>query len=436
VVVGLSLAVAGSRDGGIEQWQPNVLTVGVLMAWLCSFALAPALAPFAVRWIERVPWLQRGPARVAVANLATETRRTSTVLTANGAGVGMAFTLGSIFPGMAESAHELTLDSAGGRVSVSTLAPNNTAVIDAKVPPDVEAALSRLPAVARIEHEYFASFDHPDAGFMALTTTDGETSHFEVLRGLGGKEALAAGKVMIGPAFARELDLGPGDDFELPGRFGPVAFVVGGIWQDPDSIGKSITMPPDLFARVVGIRPSTRLLAVPQPGVSPEQLAETIRTAQLAPNLKVHDPEQLGGEFAKDFSTFLDPFWLLARGLLVVAFIATASTLLLAGVKRRAEHGLLAAVGMPPGDLARMVLVEAGLFGVLGTACGVVGGTIGLVAFSLGSTALSGLTIPFHFAIAPLLLYGFIATAFVLLGAGLPAWRTSRLDPVVALRYE
>jgi lipoprotein-releasing system permease protein len=122
--------------------------------------------------------------------------------------------------------------------------------------------------------------------------------------------------------------------------------------------------------------------------------------------------------------------------MLVVAFIATASTLLLAGVKRRAEHGLLAAVGMPPGDLGRMVLVEAGLFGVLGTMCGFVAGLLGLVTFSIASTSMTGLTIPFHLDLTPLLVYGLIATAFVLAGAALPAWRTSRLDPVMALRYE
>jgi ABC-type antimicrobial peptide transport system permease subunit len=278
--------------------------------------------------------------------------------------------------------------------------------------------------------------DHPKLGPIALAATDGEQPHFDLLRGVDGAEAIREGKVMIGPAFARDLDLRPGDSFELTGRSGPVSLVVGGIWQNPDTIGKSVTMSTVQFVHIAGIHPAARLLAVPTPGTTPTQLAKTILDAHLASNLKAFDPDKLADQFASDFSTFLDPFWLLARGLLVVAFIATASTLLLAGVKRRAEHGLLAAVGMPPGDLAQMVLVEAGLFGLLGTFCGLVGGTIGLIAFSMGSTALSGLTIPFHFSIAPLLLYGFIATAFVLVGAGLPAWRTARLDPVIALRYE
>jgi lipoprotein-releasing system permease protein len=174
---------------------------------------------------------------------------------------------------------------------------------------------------------------------------------------------------------------------------------------------------------------------VPKPGVTPEAVATEAR-GLVGANAKVFSPDELSAEFVRDFQTFLTPFWLLARGLLIVAFIATASTLLLAGVKRRAEHGLLAAVGMPPGDLARMVLIEAGVFGVLGTLGGLISGLAGLATFSMASTVLTGLAIPFHPKLLPLLVYGTIATACVVAGAALPALRTARLDPITALRYE
>jgi len=235
---------------------------------------------------------------------------------------------------------------------------------------------------------------------------------------------------------ARILHLQPGQSFTIPGRNGPVALVVGGIWASPDTLGRSITMSQDVFESIVGPRPADWVFAVPQPGIPPSQLADSIRAAHLAANAKVFDPEGLVTELSHDFEGFVAPFNLLARGLLVVAFIATASTLLLAGVKRRAEHGLLAAVGMPPGDLGRMVLVEAGLFGILGTLCGLVAGLLSLAAFCLASASLTGLYIPFNVSLVPLLTSGGVATVCVLAGAALPAWRTSKLDPVVALRYE
>ena len=339
-------------------------------------------------------------------------------------------------PGMVDGAHRLADDDARGRVIVGTLKPNNTAAIDSKVSPELQAKLSQLPGVAGIQHNYWASLDLPGVGQIGIPTTDGRSPQFEVFRGVGVDEALARGQFMIGSGLARALHLRPGDSFDIPGRFGNVSLVVGGIWAAPDELGKSVTVSYDAFQTIVGPRPAGSVFLVPTPGVSAARLADTVRSARLADNLKVWDTDQLAAEFAHDFKGFLVPFWLLARGLLIVAFIATASTLLLAGVKRRAEHGLLAAVGMSPGDLGRMVLVEAGLFGVLGTLSGLSGGLVSLLAFSLASSTLTGLTIPFHLNLVPLLVYGPIATAFVFAGAALPAWRTSRLDPVVALRYE
>jgi len=49
---------------------------------------------------------------------------------------------------------------------------------------------------------------------------------------------------------------------------------------------------------------------------------------------------------------------------------------------------------------------------------------------------LFGLHAPFRLALDAPLLYGAVALATVLLGAALPAWRTSRLEIVEALQYE
>jgi putative ABC transport system permease protein len=436
VVIGLTMAWLGSRHHGLESWAPTVLVAGIFMAWIAAFPLPPSAAPFLVRWIEKVPVLQRGPARVAVSNFATEARRTSTVLMAVGAAVGMAAMLGGVLPGMRDGARRLTADTAHGRVMVTTLTPNNNGAVDAKLSPQVQESLTHIPGVARVEHVVHSNIELNGVGLIALSAGDGDTKGFDVYQGESLEEARQRGHVMLGPALARALDLKPGANFTIPGRFGPVSLTVGGIWAAPDTLGRSITTTLDVFERIAGHQPVDWVLLVPEAGLSPAALADRVRAAGLAPNLMVFDPDELTTELAHDFEGFIAPFTVLTKGLLVVAFIATASTLLLAGVKRQAEHGLLAAVGMPPGDLGRMILVEAGLFGVIGTLCGLFGGVVSLMAFCLASTTMTGLYIPFHLDPMPLLTSGLIATAFVLAGAALPAWRTSRLDPVVALRYE
>ena len=438
VLCGASLALAwsGARDGALEGWQPTALYIGIVLSFLGSFRLIPAFTPFLVRGIERIRLFQRGPARIAASNLLSEGRRTSVVVTAVGSAVGMAFVLSGVLPGMSKGAARTTQQTAYGRVFVSTLTPNNTSAIDAKVSPAVEAQLAQVPGVARIEHQYWTNFDYPGLGPVGISSTDGKQHEYALYQGANAEDAIARGEVMIGPGLARSLHLRPGSHFDVDGRFGTVTMVVGGIWKSPDNLGRNITISSTLRDQLIGPRPPSSLLLVPAPGVPPQQLASTIRAAHLADNLKVWDNDQLSAEYTESFKGFLTPFWLLARGLLAVAFIATASTLLLAAVKRRAEHGLLAAVGMPPGDLGRMVLVEAGLFGILGTLNGLVGGLVSLEAFSLASATLTGLDIPFSMNFAALIGYGALATVFVLAGAALPAWRTSRLDPVVALRYE
>jgi putative ABC transport system permease protein len=434
--LGLALAWIGARDGSLERWQPNAILAGIMLAFVCGFALPPALAPAILRRLAKMPVLDRGPARVAMAGLVSETRRTSAVLMAVGAAVGMSFTLGNVFPGMALGARDITRQTAYDRVMVTTLPPNNSSGIDAKIAPDVQDALAGLPGVAALEHQYHANMDFPGVGSVGLTATDGMVARFPLYDGVDGTTAFARGQVMLGPALARDLSLRPGDTFTVPGRYGPRDLVVGGIWQAPDELGRSISMRVPQFQQIAGVHPPDWLMLVPQPGVTPAELAHTVRAANLADNLKVFDPAALEVEYTSNFKGFLTPFWLLARGLLAVAFVATVSTLLLSGVQRRREHGLLAAVGMGPGDLGRMVLVEAGIIGVVGTVLGALCGAVGLAAFSLASASLTGLAIPFRLSVAPLLLYGGIATACVVAGAAFPAWRTSRLNPVTALRYE
>ena len=174
----------------------------------------------------------------------------------------------------------------------------------------------------------------------------------------------------------------------------------------------------------------------PAPGVTLEELDRRIESANLDPDLMSRTPPELADEFKRSIGGFVTPFTALQRGMLIVALIAVTSTLLLVGVQRRREHGLLIAVGLPPAGLGRMVLAEAGIVGIAASVLGTIAGLATYVAMMWVSPLFTGLAAPFSFDFATPLVYGGIGLVFVLLGAALPAWRTARLDPAVALRYE
>lgn len=67
---------------------------------------------------------------------------------------------------------------------------------------------------------------------------------------------------------------------------------------------------------------------------------------------------------------------------------------------------------------------------------GTIAGIATYVAMIWVSPLFTGLSAPFRFDLVAPLVYGGAGLVFVLIGAALPAWRTARLDPAVALRYE
>jgi predicted permease len=129
------------------------------------------------------------------------------------------------------------------------------------------------------------------------------------------------------------------------------------------------------------------------------------------------------------------------RSAVTLLSVFAAMALALAGVglfglirfnvsERTQEIGVRMALGASRGDVLRMVLGESLRLALLGVAGGLLSAfalTRVLTSLLYGVTA----TDPLTFAGTALLL-----TAVALLAAGVPAWRATRVDPLVALRYE
>lgn len=288
----VAAAWLGHRGGALEPWQPIVLWSSLGVGVLLSFRLPPRLVGPALEHLRGRRSFGTGPARVALDNLLSTPKRTASVAAAVGAPVVMAVLIGCIVPGIAASAHHLSEQESAGHVYVSTVGTSNTGGVDARVPPLLEQRIASLPGVAHLEHTYLAVLHHPATKAIELDGIDGTVPSYSVHRGVDGPTALAAGRVMIGTALARDAGLDVGSRFTVPGRYGNVALTVGGIWASPNGIGRGITTTADVMRTIAGPRPADRLEVVPARGVSPQKLATEIRSARLDPRLIVLDPGQ------------------------------------------------------------------------------------------------------------------------------------------------
>jgi ABC-type antimicrobial peptide transport system permease subunit len=115
---------------------------------------------------------------------------------------------------------------------------------------------------------------------------------------------------------------------------------------------------------------------------------------------------------------------------LLLAIMGVYAVMSYATVQRTGEFAIRAAMGASPAAILRLVLRGAARLAVIGVAAGA---ALAIAASRVLTTMLFGLT-----STDPLTYAMVVAVVLpaVLLAAGLPAWRASRVDPLVALRNQ
>jgi len=226
-----------------------------------------------------------------------------------------------------------------------------------------------------------------------------------------------------------------GKRFGTKGASGPFVEVVG-IAQDGKYQNVTEAPMPFFYLPIDQSYMSIRTIHV-RTSVPPETLARPIESQihELAPGLPITQvqtmTESLQG--ANGFFFFRFGAQLTAiMGLLglILAVVGIYSVVSYAAVQRTQEIGIRMAMGAAPRDILRMVLRQG--LGVVG-----IGLALGLVVALAGTRVMGSLflgikpTDPLTFIVVVLLL-----TAIALFACWIPAYRATRIDPLVALRYE
>lgn len=249
---------------------------------------------------------------------------------------------------------------------------------------------------------------------------------------IAGQFTVGAGNAVIGKELARDLGLGIGDKLKLDAGEGREAVVdIAGIFE----LGVR-----ELDARYVylDLKQTQTLLdlagGVTVIDTTVGEIFEADRIAKRLARLtglRAESWMETNGQLLNALSSQSMTTEMIRIFVGISVAFGIASVLAVSVVQRTREIGILRAMGSPRGQILRVFLLQGGLLGLLGSACGSAVGWGLVQVFNLAGPRL--FFIPVDPTLVPLAML--VATVTGVLAATMPARRAARYDPAVAIRY-
>lgn len=291
------------------------------------------------------------------------------------------------------------------------------------------------------EHPYSAGQQPLEVSYNEVTPSYFDTLQMQLLRGrkFSGADSEKAPQVaIINETMAKKFwpnEDALGKHFSTKGANGPFKEVVGIV---PDAKIQNPTADPQAFYYVPFEQSYNPLRTIHvRTSVPPESLALQIQSAihEVVPDVPITQVKTMNEALQGANGFFLFRFGAQltsTMGLLglVLAVVGIYSVVSYAAAQRTQEIGIRVAMGASPQDILKMVLRQG--LSVVG-----IGLAVGLVLALAGTRVLGGLIVgikptdPVTFGVVLGLL-----TAIALIACWVPARRATRIDPLVALRYE
>jgi len=307
--------------------------------------------------------------------------------------------------------------------------------------PEPETALGDLDGVERIERVRYLE------GVLSAPGGEREIT----LRAAPG--AAGAWRVRLGARLAADLGARTGDRLRLAvlgfeegrSRFAFRTLEVAGTFETGFSEFDRAwaVIAPEAVASIPGGGAPVWEVALERPETAPE-VAELVRQ-RLGAGAVVVDWQQLNRQLFAALDLQKRALFLLLGLIVIVATFNVASTLVVLVRERVRDLGVLAALGLAPAALTRVVLLYGTALGALGTALGL--GLAAAVSWTVTRFELLSFgpeiadiyflsTVPLRLRGGDAAAVAGFALAVTLAACLLPAARAAKLDPATALRYE
>ena len=271
--------------------------------------------------------------------------------------------------------------------------------------PDVVAAVARHPQVEAVdafrntEIAYDGQLVTLGAGAFEIVATHGALLFKSPADGMAAlASAIEDDAVVISEPFARKFRRQVGDALTLPTPAGPRAFRIAAVYYDYSTERGVVVMDLGTFARHYGERPPSGLSVYLRGDAKPDAVrAEILASLDAGRRIFIHTNRSLRAEVLRIFDSTFAITSALEAIAIFVAMLGVAGTLLTLVIERRRDLALLRLVGADRRQVRRMVVIEAGLIGVVSQAIGLgMGLALSLVLIYVINVQSFGWTIQFH----------------------------------------
>ncbi len=244
--------------------------------------------------------------------------------------------------------------------------------------------------------------------------------------------------VIISESLALARGLKESDRLPLDTPTGRVELPIAGVFYDYATDGGKVVMDRTLWTRMWGDRGADLLAVYLAPGA--DEAAVRGRLAALAGQdaaIVISSNRALKAKVLEIF----DNTFIVARALeliaVLVAVLGVFNVLWASVLSRQREIGMLRSVGATRAQVARVVLGEAGLLGLMVEVLGLLAGIcLSLILIHVINKQSFGWTIQFRFSWWVVVKSSVLALGAALLAGYLPAKRAARLDIPTAVAYE
>jgi putative ABC transport system permease protein len=253
-----------------------------------------------------------------------------------------------------------------------------------------------------------------------------------ILRSLPGQD-----RAVVSEPFANKYGVRAGDTITLPLGGRSVRLTVAGVYYDYSSeLGYVIADRSTLLKYLPG-QPVTNLAVYLEPGADVTAVRRRMEALTARQRVVIAENRTLRAGAVVIFDRTFAITYALEAVAILVAMLGAANSLLALVLDRRREFGLLRFLGAAPGQIRRMVLIEAGFLGLLACLLGLaLGLALSLLLIYVVNKQSFGWTIQFHPPVT--LLAGALSLIWLAtVAAGLyPARVAARLNPIDVVHLE